>query len=286
MFTTFRFTFYASDKARAEKAAEHCFKRVAELNAIFSDYDPTSELMRLCAPDAKYPFKVSPELFDLLQSALHFAKLTDGAFDPTCGHLSHLWRRAKRHGKLPPADALQKAIAATNWKTIRLNEKGSTVSLSPGTLIDLGGIAKGWTADECLRILHSYGIRRAIVLAGGDIAAGDPPPGRKGWEVKLRTFTRPEPEEDLKSIELANAGVSTSGDLYQYTEIDGKRYSHVISSRTGLGLTNRIACSVIAPNATMSDGLDNAMCVLGREAGEKLAATIPGVQVLFAEAGP
>lgn len=285
MFTTFRFSLYAEDRATAETATDECFKRVAQLNAIFSDYDPTSELMRLCAPEAQYPARVSPELFDLLKAAVHFAELTNGAFDPTCGHLTHLWRHAKRQGKLPNTEQLQKAIAATNWKAIHLDAKTSSVTLDPGTLIDLGGIAKGWTADECLRLLKKHGITRAIVLAGGDVAVGDTPPGEKGWEVKLRTFSKPGPEEELKSVFLANAGVSTSGDLYQFTEIKGKRYSHIISPRTGMALTQRIACSVIGPDATTSDGLDNAMCVLGREAGEKLAAALPGVQVRFAELG-
>lgn len=276
MATTFRIACYAEDKATAEKATEACFKRIAELNAIFTDYDPTSELMRLCAPEAKYPIKVSEPLFDLLQRARSFAEATQGAFDPTCGHLSNLWRRAKRQGKLPPADRLQQAIAATDWRRITLNPESRSVTLQPGTLLDLGGIAKGCAADECLRVLKQHGITRAIVLAGGDTAIGDPPPGETGWPVILRTDAKNESQ-----MRLANSAVSTSGDLYQFTEIEGRRYSHIISPKTGLGLNERIACSVIAPDCTTSDALATAMCVLGQAKGEKLAAQIPGVKVLF-----
>ena len=84
------------------------------------------------------------------------------------------------------------------------------------------------------------------------------------------------------AIRLAGRCVSTSGDLYQFTEIGGTRYSHIISPKTGLGLTERVACSVIAPDCTMSDALATAMCVLGKVEGAKLAATLPGVEVRFA----
>jgi thiamine biosynthesis lipoprotein len=276
MATTFRIACYAEDKASADKATEACFERIAELNAIFTDYDPTSELMRLCAPEAKYPFKVSEPLFDILQRARAFAKTTHGTFDPTCGHLSNLWRRAKRQSKLPPADRLQQAITATDWRRITLHPEYRSVSLQPGTLLDLGGIAKGYAADECLRVLKQHGITRAVVQAGGDTAVGDPPPGETGWPVTLRTDAKHETQ-----VSLANSAVSTSGDLYQFTELEGQRYSHIISPKTGLGLTQRIACSVFANDCTTSDALATAICVLGKGEGEKLVAQIPGVKVLF-----
>lgn len=278
MSTTLRIACYAENKGTAEKAAEACFQRIAELNAIFTDYDPTSELMKLCAPEAVYPMKVSRELFDLLQRARHLAEQTNGAFDPTCGHLTHLWRRAKRLKKLPPADRLAQAVAATDWRRITLHPETQSITLRAGTLIDLGGIAKGYAADECLRLLKQRGITRAVVLAGGDTAAGDAPPGEEGWDITLRTDSKHETH-----IRLANRCVSTSGDLYQFTEIEGVRYSHIVSPRTGLGLTERVACSVIAPDCTTSDALATAMCVLGKAPGSEVAARIPGVEVRFAE---
>jgi thiamine biosynthesis lipoprotein len=279
MATTFRIACYAGDKATAEKATDACFQRIAQLNALFTDYDPTSELMRLCAPEVKYPMRVSAEMFDILTRAVKLAEQTQGAFDPTCGHLSQLWRRAKRHGKLPPAERLAKAIEATDWRRITLHAESSGVTLVEGTLLDLGGIAKGYAADECLRVLKQHGITRAVVIAGGDTAVGDPPPGESGWEVTLRTDSKHETQ-----IRLANRCVSTSGDLYQFTEIEGRRYSHIISPESGLGLTERVACSVIASDCTASDALATAMCVLGAGKGRELAARWPEVEVRFSSA--
>lgn len=285
MATTFRISLHAENKAQAETAADAAFKRIAALNAVFSDYEPNSELMQLCNAGTSKPFKASADLFILTSRALEVARLTEGAFDITCGNLTHLWRRTKRTHKLPPADRLQQALAATDWRAVQLDENAHTITLlKPGMLLDFGGIAKGYAADAGLRVLREHGITRALVMAGGDIAIGDPPPGEDAWEIKLRQFaSAPAQEENLPIVRLHNCGVSTSGDLYQFTEIDGIRYSHIVSPQTGLGLTERIACSVIAPDCTTSDALDTAICVMGKERGLKMAAQVKGVTVRFSE---
>ncbi len=284
MATTFRIACYAESQDKANAAAEACFNRISELNRRFTDYDPTSELMRLCAPDAQYPYQVSPDLFEMLRLSRDFAKATEGSFDITCGHLSQLWRRAKRQGKLPPADRLQKAIQATDWRAITLHAEDSSITLRPGTLLDLGGIAKGYAADECLKVLARHGITRAVVQAGGDTAVAAPPPNQKGWEIKIRTFSKPTAEEPepLATYFLAHRAVSTSGDLYQFVEIAGQRYSHIMDPKTGLGLTHRIACSVFAPDCTTSDALATAFCILGEKASQPILSRFPQVEARFA----
>lgn len=285
MATTFRISVHAESKAQAEAAADAAFKHIGKLNAVFSDYEPNSELMRLVNTGPGKPFHASADLFAIITRALELSRLTDGAFDITCGNLSQLWRRTRRQQKLPPADRLRQALAATDWRAVQLDAKAQTITLlKPGMLLDLGGIAKGYAADAALRILRQHGLTRALVIAGGDIAIGDPPPGADAWEIKLRTFIKPAPdaEEIMETVRLHNGAVSTSGDLYQFIEIEGVRYSHIVSPRTGLGLTERIACSVIAPDATTSDALATAMCVMGKARGEKVAAQMQGVTACFA----
>jgi len=282
MATTFRIACYADDRATAEKAAAACFEQIAQLHAVCTDYDPTSELMRLCAPEAAHPMTVSPELFGVLARAQALAVATDGAYNPACGHLSQLWRRTRRTGKLPPVERVRRGLeAAARWREMRLEPATREVTLPSGTLLDLGGIAKGYAADACLRVLRGHGITRAVVQAGGDTAIGKPPPDKDGWPVKLRTFTRPGEEDELRELTLSDCAVSTSGDLYQFLELGGVRYSHIVSPVTGLGLSERIACSVIAADATTSDALATALCVLGPEAGAALAEKL-GVQAIFA----
>lgn len=283
MGTTFRIALHAESREKATAAADAAFKRIAALNAVFSDYEPESELMKLCNAGPGEAFKASDALFDLIARSLEISRATDGAFDITSGNLTRLWRRTRRLHKLPPPDRLAQALQATDWHAVQLDATSKTITLmKPGMLLDLGGIAKGRSADEALRGLCDHGITRALVMAGGDIAIGDPPPGDDAWDIKLRQFTRPSAQEDLATVRLHNCAVSTSGDLYQFIEIEGVRYSHIVSPKTGLGLTARIACTVIAPDCTTSDALATAMCVMGKERGTTVAAGLPGVTVKFA----
>ena len=123
--------------------------------------------------------------------------------------------------------------------------------------LDLGGIGKGFAADEMLGVLADHGIHVAFIAIGGDVRLGAPPPGRNNWRVGIRTLG----PELTQFINVSRCAVSTSGDLYQSFEIDGVRYSHIIDPQTGLGLTRRIAATVVAPTAVQSDPLATFCCI-------------------------
>ncbi|MFN7562404.1 MAG: FAD:protein FMN transferase [Prosthecobacter sp.] len=280
MATKFRLSLHAENRETAEKAAEDAFAHVAALTAVFSDYEPNSELNRLNASKPNEPFKASPELVEIIARSLEISKLTDGAFDITCGNVTRLWRSMKTRKQLPPPDRLAAAKAAMDWKAVKVDAQASTITLTkPGMLFDLGGIAKGYAADSVLkRLRERHHITRALVIAGGDIAIGDPPPGKEGWEIKLRASANTE-----TTVLLKNAAVSTSGDLYQAVTIDGKRYAHIISPKSGLGVTETVSCSVIAADATTSDALATAMVVLGKGKGSEIAKKSPGITLKWGD---
>jgi thiamine biosynthesis lipoprotein len=134
--------------------------------------------------------------------------------------------------------------------------------------LDLGGIAKGYACDEAIRVLKKYGIGSAMVEMGGDIVVSGPPPGADGWMIDV-----PNADVTWRRRTLCNAAVSSSGDTEQYIEIDGRRYSHIVDPRTGVGLTDRIGVTVIARDGITSDGLSTAISVLGLTEGQSLAKT-------------
>ena len=282
MGTQFRLTFYAKDTDSAAKAAFSAFERIRSLNNRFSDYLRDSELMQLCAQPSGAPVKVSPELFSVIEKAQSISAASEGAFDITTGHLSHLWRRSRRQKELPSTARLSEALAKTNWHWIQLSASAQTITLTqPDLLLDLGGIAKGRAADEALKSLKEAGYPHALVTAGGDLAIGSPPPGETGWEVRLRTSA----DADGKELRLLlhDCGVSTSGDLHQFVEIAGKRYAHIIDPKTGLGLTSGVACSVIAPDTTTSDAWATTLCILGSDRGFILIKDLAGVHARWVE---
>jgi thiamine biosynthesis lipoprotein len=281
MGTTVRIVLYAPDEATAMKAAAAAFARIAELNRIMSDYDPESELMRLCKNAGKASVPVSLDLFRVLQESEKYGRLSDGAFDISIGPVVRLWRKARKTGEMPSADAIRAALESVDYRKIQLDPVGRTVRLLlVGMLLDLGGIAKGYAADAALAVLRQHGITRALVALGGDIAVGDPPPDAAGWRVGVSSLKNSD-EPPRYHLVLKNAGVSTAGDLHQAVEIGGKRYSHIIDPKTGQGLVGRRSATVVAPNATTSDGLDTAMCVMGPDRGMAMIEKLDGVAALY-----
>ncbi len=278
MGTLFRIVCYARDESTAKKAAAAAFARVETLNQIMSDYDPSSELMRLCKHEAGKLIKVSPELFHVLATGQRVAKESNGCFDMTIGPLVRLWRQSRLTQCLPEADELADAKKRTGYKNLVLNEKNLTVRLLvPGMRLDLGGIAKGYAADEILTMLKKHGITSAMAVAGGDIAVGDAPPNQRGWKIEVATLTNTKPKHMLL---LKNAAVSTSGDKEQFTLIKGSRYSHIVDPRSGLGQTGRRMVTVIAPKGILSDSLTKAVALMAPEKAKTLIEKTPGAAAL------
>ena len=270
-----RLIVYAPDAESAATAAKAAYSRVAEVEDIASDYRPTSELMRLCAKAGQGPVKVSEELFTLLAHAQEVSRRSDGAFDVTVGPYVQLWRAARKLKQLPSPQALDEARQRVGWRRVKLNARDRTVELTtPGMRLDLGGIAKGYAGDEAIRVLREHGIRRALFEAGGDVVVSAAPPGKKGWTVEVVG----DPSAKQRIVEMTDRGISTSGDTEQFVEIDGMRYSHVVDPRTGLGLTQRYAATVIARDGITSDSSSTAASVLGAHEGGKLVKSYPGAR--------
>ena len=282
---SFRIVVYAQDSAKAKQASKAAFDRVVVLNRIMSDYEPNSELNKLSDLAGNgQAVPVSPELFRVLDRAQALAVLTGGAFDVTAGASIQLWRRARQLKRLPAQYALDEALKTVGFRTLKLDAENRTVKLTQtGTRLDLGGIAKGYVLDEAIAVLKKHGLRRALVSAGGDIVAGDAPPGKAGWRVALIGL-----EDDAKPqlLRLANGAVATSGDLYQFLEVDGTRYSHIVDPRSGSALTEQRLVHVLAMDAMSADSLSTAISVLGPKGGLLLVAADKnlGARVVFREA--
>lgn len=281
MGSEFTVILYCADAAKARRGSDAAFARIAELDAAFSDYQPESELMRLCDLAGGQPVKVSSDLLTILNRSRDMARRSGGAFDPTVGPVVRLWRRAGRTGELPGAVLLAKARSLVGIDRMTIDDQAGTVQLAgKGMKLDLGGIAKGFASGEALATLRRQGIRQALVAGAGDIAAGDPPPGVRGWTVGIGPLETPEARPS-RFLALSRACVSTSGDAERFVVIDGVRYSHIVDPRTGLGLTSRVSVTVVADDGATSDSLATAATVLGPEQGLKLVDSVPNAAALF-----
>jgi thiamine biosynthesis lipoprotein len=273
MGTTFRIVLYATDKELAKKASADAFARVAELDGIMSDYKKDSELMKLCRT-SREDVKVSDDLFAVLTAAEKLSKASGGMFDVTVGHATQLWRLARRTQKMPDPAEFIGARATIGYWNVELDAAKKTVKLlRPGMQLDLGGIAKGYAADAALKVLkEKHQITRALVAASGDITCGDPPPDKPAWDVDIAPIAKGQKPRRLK---LANAAVSTSGDIEQFVEIAGVRYSHIVDPKTGLGMTGRRSATVIAKNGVTADSMTKAVLLMPPDKALALVEATP-----------
>jgi len=273
MGTMMRIILYAASASDAKQGADAAFARIAALDETLSDYRDSSELMRVSAAAGGPPVQVSADLFRVLRAAQSLARASGGAFDITTGPLTLLWRAARRQRMLPDPDEIQSARALVGDAKLELDERRRTVRLrEAGMQLDVGGIGKGFAADEAAAVLAKRQITRVLVSAGGDIVAGDAPPGRDGWQVAVLGIG----EASLGGITLRHQAVSTSGDAEQYLELNGVRYSHIIDPRTGRPLVGRSSVTVIARNGITSDSLATALSVMEPAAGLKLVNSTRG----------
>ncbi|QJW91661.1 FAD:protein FMN transferase [Spirosoma taeanense] len=286
MGTQFSLTFYAADSLTASRANAAVSARMDTLNQIMSDYLDGSEINRLSATGGSRRWvSVSAELFEVLQKAWTIARLSHGRFDPTIGPMSLLWRRAVRRREFPGPTERRRARRAVGYRLMELNPKNQTVRLRrAGMRLDVGGIGQGFAIDEALLVLQRFGVRSALIDIGGDILAGDPPPdgsAGSGWRVSIGSGQNGKP--DTTVILLKNAAITTSGDTYRFLEYRGRRYSHIMNPRSGLGLRHFVQATVLAPNGYQADALTKVFSVAGMRKSRRLLKRFPGTQLLLLE---
>ncbi len=261
MGTVFQIILYSDDADLADQAANAAFAKIGSLNLTMSDYLPDSEvsLLTKTAGKGKKSY-LSEDLWAVLFYAQKVSANTDGAFDVTVGPLSQLWRKAFKKKAFPSKRKTDRIKNRVGYKNIELIPEENAVILKKKKMrIDLGGIAKGYAADEAFRVCNSLGVNIVLIDAGGDIRVGDPPPEKEGWAIEFPVKAGC-PKE---MVYLENAAIATSGDKYKFLESKGKRYSHIIDPRTGIGLTHQTTVTVISKNAMAADAYASAISVIG-----------------------
>ena len=261
MGTQIRLVLYATNNDKADSVASLAFNRIDALNEKLSDYLDSSELS-LLTKQVQKAIVVSDDLYRVLTKAIEISDATKGAFDISAGPLIQLWRKTRKTKILPSKLQLEIAKQNVGYTNIQFPKENVVLLNTSAMQLDLGGIGKGFAADEVITILESYGIRSALVDMGGDIRVSNPPPGKEHWVLAFSYFNEVG-KEVIKKIRLRNAAVATSGDLFQFVEIDGVRYSHIINPYTGMALNNSVQVTTIANNATEADAYASAFSVMG-----------------------
>lgn len=251
------------DERLAQRAIDVAFARMGRVERTMSRFLDSSDIGRANLEAARAAVPVAGETAGLLRTALAWARATDGVFDPCIGRMVGLWDVKQRNQ--PPRTAAIRPLAGRRlYRALHLD--GDSVFFADGDIaLDLGGIAKGYGVDLAISALREQGMGRAMVNVGGDLAAigvsedGDP------WRVGVRSPF--DPNRILRSIEVHDEAVATSGDYEQFFHHGGRKYHHLMEPATGEPRRSELhTVTVVAASCTAADAA--ATAVFGRETAD------------------
>jgi FAD:protein FMN transferase len=266
MGATYSIVLYGYDRVKMEAAVDAAFDEVGRLDAMLSNYRAASEWSEVNRRAADAPFKVSPELFQLLSACLAYSRESEGAFDITVGPLMKLWGFYKGFGRLPRRAEVAAVLPKVGYRHVHLDADVGTVWFDrSGVELDPGGIGKGYAVDRMVDVLRKQGFEIALV-AGSDSSIygmGAPPTESKGWRVGIkdpRNAHRTVAETFLKDMSM-----STSGSYEKFFRANGRIYAHIMDPRTGYPAQGSLSVSVIAPRTIDSEAWAKPYFVNGRQ---------------------
>ena len=288
MSTEGRLITYAATRAQGEAALDAALARLAEIEKALNRYDPQSELSALNRSAGGPAMTVSATAGRTIAASKELWRLSGGTFNPLVGRLVTLWEKAAREDREPTDEAIQAAMALLDMDEVEVSRTGDTYSVRlglEGMALDLGGMAKGWAAQEVVdEIRLREGVRAVLVMLGGDGTAWSQQGWPRPWEIGVQDPRDPVARSFLARVRMANGSVVTSGGYYRYFEIGGLRLSHVIDPRTGRPTAAAVAsATVIHPDGATADGLATACMVPGAGRALKLLGRIPQAEGLILE---
>lgn len=264
-----------------ETILDKVFNKVKELESIFSINEAGTEVDKINDNAGIEPVKVSDDTIAVVNEGLHYSELSHGKFDITIGPLVKLWD-IPNATEIPTQEEIETVIPLTNYKDVTVDKTNKTVYLTkPGMMLDLGGIAKGYSADVISQMLTAEGIKSAIIDLGGNIFAHGEKVTGDSWKIGIQNpfSTR---GEIVGAITVKNKSIVTSGVYERYIEVDGVKYHHILNPETGYPYENNIAgITIISDKSSTGDALSTSVFALGVEEGTKFVESLNGVDAIF-----
>ena len=257
------------------------FEEVKRLEQLLSTWIPTSELSRVNSAAGQTAIRVSPETMTVVRKSLQVAEMTDGAFNVAIGPAVDAWN-ISADPRLPTAEELAALKPLVDLRHIHTDVWERTIFLEkPGMRIDVGGIGKGYAADQAVGVMKKAGAVAGVVALSGDIKTFGRLPDGGTFPVGIR---HPRKEgEILAEIMLQDEAISTAGDYERFFEKDGIRYHHILDPNTLQPAQGCQSVSVIAKEGVWADGLDTGIFVLGARRGMELVEHLEDVEAIIVD---
>lgn len=277
---------YAHDSTKLARTLAEVEEQVRQHERILSDYRADSETSQLTTSAVESAVPVSETLWQVLSASDQWWQESDGVFDASLGALTRVWRTHRKRDTLPNSAEIEHALRQCGWQNITLDPVRKTIRISqPNVRLDFGAIGKGFIVDKIYERMVEAGYPRCLVNISGNIRCGQAPPGREGWRIEVSGLAKQEQgdsQDALRRISVANTALATSGDLWQFVVIDGKRHSHILDPRTGYGIIGPTAATVLAPTATDADAFATVACIAPWRDSLQIAVE-KGYELLFAK---
>ncbi|MDO7581715.1 MAG: FAD:protein FMN transferase [Flavobacteriaceae bacterium] len=280
MGSSFEITVVAEDEDFAKESLAIAKKEIIRIEDLISSWDQKSETSRINRNAGIAAVEVSKELFDLIFRAQQISKLSSGAFDLTFAAIDKLWNFDGKESEMPNPDTLKASVFHIGYQLIELDEESLTVFLpKKGMKIGFGAIGKGYAADRAKQLLVERGVLGGIINASGDMNTWGTKPDGSSWTIGI---VNPMNNKKVFSwFSLEHNAVVTSGDYEKFTQINGRRYSHIIDPRTGIPSQGIVSCTVFAGKAELADAIATAIFVMGVESGLFLIDQLPNIEAIL-----
>ncbi|HEY7292422.1 MAG TPA: FAD:protein FMN transferase [Vicinamibacterales bacterium] len=272
---------WTGDETAALAAFDAVFAEFDRLESMMSIWRDGSELRRLNAAAGRSPVHVSPDMLSVLESARQISEWTGGKFDVTFGVLSDLWKFDQdQDNTLPDMNEVRRRLPLIDYRALQIDERAGTAFLTrAGMRAHLGGIGKGYAIDRGIAIMRGRGFRDFMIQDGGDLYVGGLKDGQP-WHLGIQDPRGPA-NRTFATIDLSDRTFSTSGDYERFFMVNGRRYHHILDPRTGLPAAGCRSVTIVAPNATLADGLSTGVFLLGPVDGMALVNRVPDVDAVI-----
>ncbi len=265
------------------KVIDEAFSRIAEIEAKMTiNSAETSEIIKLNMESGQGQVKLSPDTFYVVERGKYYSELSDGLFDITIGPIVKLWNIGTEAAAVPDPAALEQSLRLVGYEALQLDKKTLTAALEKkGMLVDLGGIAKGYAADEVTAILKGHGVEHAIINLGGNMVVIGNNPSGAPWKIGIQDPTDPRGQY-MGIAQVVDKTVVTSGTYERYFEQGGTLYHHILDPKTGYPAENQlISVSIITESSIDADALSTSTFLMGLDKGLQFIEQMENMEAIF-----
>ncbi len=256
----------AGSDTKVQEVLQAVVGELRRLEALMSTWIEASPMSRFNSAPAGEEIDLAREILEVLHMSYRFHGQTGGTFDITSRPLIELWRQGAKQNRLPSEEEIARARNESNWDLLELSEQSASKSAGSAR-VDIDGIAKGYAIDQALARMKQAGLDGGMVEIGGDLSLFGTGPESGSWRVAIRSPFEDRPWGELA---IAEGAVCSSGGYARSSEIEGRRYSHILDPRSGRPLVEGQSVTVIAPDAATADVWATALSVLGSKGLELL----------------